>query len=82
MRNSRSRSWRRAAREEEGDGSKELEASIAAGEKDLDALRGKLKAAPGDDWEKLAKMAQQEQALTKKVDAMLLEWARLSEEVS
>jgi ATP-binding cassette subfamily F protein 3 len=60
----------------------ELEASIATGEKQLDALRAELKAAPGDDWEKLAKMAQEEQALTKKVDAMLVEWARLSEEVS
>ena len=59
----------------------ELEASIATGEKDLDALRGKLKTAPGDDWEKLAKMAQEEQALTRKVDSMLVEWARLSEEV-
>ena len=35
----------------------------------------------GQDWEKLAKMADDEQALTKKVDAMLLEWARLSEDV-
>ena len=61
---------------------KELEASIATGEKELDALRGKLKTSPGDDWEKLAKMAQEEQALTKRVDSMLLEWARLSEEVS
>ena len=32
-----------------------------------------------DDWEKLAKMAQEEQALARKVDSMLLEWARLSE---
>jgi ATP-binding cassette subfamily F protein 3 len=60
----------------------ELEASIATGEKQLDALRAGLKAAPGDAWEKLAKMAQEEQALTKKVDAMLVEWARLSEEVT
>jgi hypothetical protein len=37
---------------------------------------------PGDDWEKLAKMAQEEQSLAKRVDSMLLEWARLSEEVS
>jgi ATP-binding cassette, subfamily F, member 3 len=59
----------------------ELEAAIAAGEKDLDVLRGKLKAAPGDDWEALAKMAREEQALTKKVDAMLMEWAKLSEGV-
>jgi ATP-binding cassette subfamily F protein 3 len=59
---------------------KELEASIAAGEKDLDVLRGKLKQGAGDDWEKLAKMAQEEQVLTRKVDAMLMEWAKLSEE--
>ena len=60
----------------------EIEASIATGEKDLDALRTSLKASPSDDWEKLAKMAQEEQALAKKVDSMLIEWARLSEEVS
>jgi ATP-binding cassette subfamily F protein 3 len=60
----------------------ELETAIAAGEKQLDVLRAGLKTAPGDDWEKLAKMAQEEQALTKKVDGMLVEWARLSEEVS
>jgi ATP-binding cassette subfamily F protein 3 len=59
----------------------ELETAIAAGERDLDGLRAKLKEAPGDDWEKLAKMARDEQALAKKVDAMLVEWARLSEEV-
>jgi ATP-binding cassette subfamily F protein 3 len=59
----------------------ELEAAIATGEKDLDALRVKLKSAPGDDWESLSKMAQDEQALTRQVDAMLIEWARLSEEV-
>jgi len=59
----------------------ELEGSIASGEKELDQLRGKLRSAPGDDWEKLAKMAQEEQALTKRVDSMLVEWARLSEEV-
>jgi ATP-binding cassette subfamily F protein 3 len=58
----------------------ELETSIAAGEKDVDVLRAMLKTAPGDNWEKLTRMAQEEQALTKKVDAMLLEWARLSEE--
>src|SRR5580658_8046050 len=58
----------------------ELEASIAAGEKDLDVLRAKLKQASGDDWEKLAKMAQEEQVLTRKVDTMLMEWAKLSED--
>jgi ATP-binding cassette subfamily F protein 3 len=59
----------------------ELELSIAAGERELDALRGRLREAPGGDWEKLAKMAHEEQVLTKKVDSMLVEWARLSEEV-
>ncbi|MGD0674247.1 MAG: ATP-binding cassette domain-containing protein [Polyangiaceae bacterium] len=60
----------------------ELETAIAAGERDLDSLRARLKAAPGDEWEKLAQMARDEQGLTRKVDAMLVEWARLSEEVS
>jgi ATP-binding cassette subfamily F protein 3 len=58
----------------------ELEAAITSGERDLDALRVQLKSAPGDDWEALSKMAHEEQALTKRVDAMLMEWARLSEE--
>jgi len=60
----------------------ELEASIASGERQLDTLRAALKTTPGDDWEKLGAMARDEQALTKKVDAMLIEWARLSEEAS
>ena len=57
----------------------ELEVAIAAKERELDVLRGSLKRAPGDDWENLAKLAHDEQILTKKVDAMLMEWARLSE---
>ena len=58
----------------------ELEAAIATGERELDVLRGSLKQAPGDHWEKLAKLAHDEQVLTRKVDAMLMEWAKLSEE--
>jgi ATP-binding cassette subfamily F protein 3 len=58
---------------------KELEQLIASAEKQLGDLRAKLKAAPGDDWEKLAKMASEEQALAKRVDAMLMEWAQISE---
>ena len=60
----------------------ELEKSIATGEKELDAMRARLRAAPGDDWEKLAKMAREEQALAKKVDSMLMEWAKLSQEMA
>ncbi len=59
----------------------ELEAAIASGEKELEALRARLRQGPGEDWEKLAKMAHDEQALARKVDTMLLEWAKLSEEV-
>ncbi len=60
----------------------ELEQTIAKCERELDDMRGALKSAPGDDWEKLAKLAQEEQALTKKVDAMLIEWAAVSEELA
>ncbi|MDP9002593.1 MAG: ATP-binding cassette domain-containing protein [Myxococcota bacterium] len=59
----------------------ELETSIAAGEREIDALRGRLREAPGEDWEMLARMARDEQSLTKRVDSMLVEWARLSEEL-
>jgi ATP-binding cassette, subfamily F, member 3 len=59
----------------------ELEGSIATGEKELDVLRSKLKEDGGDDWEQLAKMAHEEQTLSRKLDAMLVEWARLSEEL-
>jgi ATP-binding cassette subfamily F protein 3 len=60
----------------------ELERSIAEGEKELGELRASLRAAPGEGWEKLAQMARAEQALSKKVDAMLVEWAALSEELA
>jgi ATP-binding cassette subfamily F protein 3 len=60
----------------------ELEKSIARGEAELGELRAGLKAAPGDDWEKLAKMAQEEQALSKRIDLMMTEWTSLSEELS
>ena len=57
----------------------ELEAAIANGETELATLRARLRAAAEGDWEKLATMAQQEQALVKKVDAMMSEWTQLSE---
>ncbi len=60
----------------------EIEASIVSGERELDVLRSSLRTAPGDDWENLTKMAREEQALTRKVDSLLLEWARLSEGAS
>jgi ATP-binding cassette subfamily F protein 3 len=57
---------------------KELEKSIAEGEKELETLRTQLREDPGGNWAKLAEMAQQEQALAKKVETMMLEWTKLS----
>ena len=59
---------------------KELEELIAAGEKQLAEMRKKLKETPGDDWEKLAKMAAEEQSVSKKVETLMSEWERLSRE--
>jgi len=59
---------------------KELEELIAAGEKQLGEMREKLKEDPGGNWEKLAKMAAEEQAVSNRVDAMMAEWAKLSDE--
>jgi ATP-binding cassette subfamily F protein 3 len=50
---------------------KELEELIAAGEKQLAEMRAKLKEDPGGNWEKLAKLAAEEQALAKRVDALM-----------
>ena len=58
----------------------ELETSIADSEKKLTLMRTKLRESPGADWEKLANLAKEEQALSRKVDSMMTEWARLSVE--
>jgi ATP-binding cassette subfamily F protein 3 len=57
---------------------KELEELIAAGEKQLALMRAKLKEDPGGDWAKVAQLATEEQAVSKKVDAMMVEWEKLS----
>ena len=61
---------------------KELEDLIAAGEKQLVELRDKLREDPAGDWAKVAKMAAEEQALSKRVDALLAEWTKLGEELT
>jgi ATP-binding cassette subfamily F protein 3 len=83
-RKARYEAQRQAARDDEKRKRRieELEGAIATGERELDVLRGKLKEAPTDGWEQLTKMAHDEQALTRRVDAMLMEWARLSEETA
>jgi ATP-binding cassette subfamily F protein 3 len=57
---------------------KELEDLIAAGEKQLAEMRAKLREDPGGDWEKLAELAAEEQAVTQRVEAMVAEWERLA----
>ncbi len=57
----------------------ELEKMIASAEKELEDMRAKLQEDPAGNWAKVAAMATAEQALTKKVDAMMSEWAKLSE---
>jgi len=60
----------------------ELEKTIADGERELETMRASLREDPGGDWAKLAEMAKQEQALAKRVDAMMSEWAKLSDGAS
>ena len=60
---------------------KELETEIAAGEIELERRRDELKQDPNGDWSKLAGMAREEQALTKRVEAAMTEWMALSEEL-
>ncbi len=60
----------------------ELEQTIASGEKELTRLRAELREDPKGNWEKLAQLAKAEQALVKRVDAMMSEWAQLSEDKS
>ena len=75
---------RRATREKEKRKRRidELEKLIASGEKELAAMRAQLREDPAGEWAKLAQMAAAEQALTKRVDAMMSEWTKLSEEGS
>jgi ATP-binding cassette subfamily F protein 3 len=60
---------------------KELEDLIAAGEKQLAEMRVKLREDPAGDWAKLAKMAAEEQAVSKRVDALMSEWTKLGEDL-
>ncbi len=57
----------------------ELESSIAVAETELGLMREKLKQDPGGDWSRLAELAEREQELSRKVDGMMAEWAKLSE---
>ncbi|MBK8259451.1 MAG: ABC-F family ATP-binding cassette domain-containing protein [Polyangiaceae bacterium] len=60
---------------------KELEVLIAEGEAKLTELRDHLKNHPGGDWAAVAKLANEEQSLSKDVDRLMNEWAELSEDL-
>jgi ATP-binding cassette, subfamily F, member 3 len=60
----------------------ELEEEIATAEAELTKMREALKEDPGGDWAKLQRMAEEEQALTRRVDAFVTEWTMLGEEVA
>jgi ATP-binding cassette subfamily F protein 3 len=57
----------------------ELESSIAVAETELGLMREKLKEDPGGDWSRLAELAEREQELSRRVETMMTEWAKLSE---
>ena len=57
----------------------ELESSIAVAETEIGLMREKLKQDHGGDWARLAELAEREQELSRKVEKMMTEWAKLSE---
>ena len=59
----------------------QLEGEVEKGEARLAELREALRNAPGTDWEKLHELSREEQELAKKVDALMKEWERVSEEL-
>jgi ATP-binding cassette subfamily F protein 3 len=57
----------------------ELEDLIAGAETKVAALREQLKGDPAGNWEKIANLAREEQALSKRIESMMAEWSTLSE---
>jgi ATP-binding cassette subfamily F protein 3 len=70
------------ARERKEKRVKELEELIERGEADLATMREALRGDPGGDWAKLAARANEEQALTKRVEEWMTEWSSLSDELA
>jgi len=57
----------------------ELEDLIAGAEAKVGVLRDQLREDPAGNWEKIANLAREEQALTRRIEAMMSEWSTLSE---
>jgi ATP-binding cassette subfamily F protein 3 len=59
----------------------ELEDLIAGAEAKVAALREQLKGDPAGNWEKIANLAREEQALSRRIESMMSEWSTLSEQL-
>ncbi|HVU01334.1 MAG TPA: ABC-F family ATP-binding cassette domain-containing protein [Polyangiaceae bacterium] len=59
-----------------------LEKDVADTENKLAALRARLREAPGGDWEKLHELSREEQTLSRRIDALMSDWERVSEELA
>jgi ATP-binding cassette, subfamily F, member 3 len=59
----------------------ELERLITSGEEELEQMRAQLREPPGEHWAELAKLAQREQELQRRVEGHVAEWVRLGEEL-
>jgi ATP-binding cassette subfamily F protein 3 len=60
----------------------ELEDLISGAEAKVATLRDQLKQDPAGNWEKIANLAREEQALTRRIESMMSEWSTLSDELS
>src|SRR6266542_402750 len=60
----------------------ELEDLIAGAEAKVVVLRDTLKGDPGGNWEKIANLAREEQALSRRIESMMSEWSSLSEQLA
>jgi ATP-binding cassette subfamily F protein 3 len=59
----------------------ELEDLISSAEAKVEALREELKGDPGGNWEKIANLAREEQALSRRIESMMSEWSTLNEQL-
>ncbi len=60
----------------------ELEQNIATAEAELATMRADLSQDPGGDWERIAQKAEQERALSRRLEKMVEEWTSLSEQLA
>jgi len=54
---------------------------LAGAETKVVALREQLKEDPAGNWEKIANLAREEQALSRRIESMMSEWSTLNEQL-